>query len=148
MSKNSVSKIDSPLPRHQNDGLEAFFSNTTSLDFRVVNPDTGELVEPANPTVQSERENCDINVILDRFTKTGQLPNENKNSPKFGDFLAVQDFKHAMDTITTAQSMFLELPAPLRAKFDNDPKRYVDFVLNPDNVEEAYRLGLVSDYLS
>lgn len=52
------------------------------------------------------------------------------------------DFQEAMLKITKAQETFESLPSALRKKFDNNPAQYLDFVQNPENIEELYSMGL------
>jgi len=94
-------------------------------------------------TVQSSKDECDINTIVKRFGLTGQLP-EVLNIPQSGDFTGVVDFKTAADAIANAKSGFMELPPYLRARFRNDPQELMDFMADDKNREEAVKLGLVN----
>lgn len=83
---------------------------------------------------------CDINVILRRYQATGAVPVA--KSGVYGDFADIGDFATCLDKINKAKSEFEALPSNIRARFGNDPKSYVDFVLDPANFDEAVRLGL------
>ena len=37
----------------------------------------------------------------------------------------------------------MELPAKVRARFDNDPQMFLEFVASEDNRQEAVELGLI-----
>lgn len=93
--------------------------------------------------VQSEKESSDINVIVKRFGLTGAMP-PNPRVPHYGDFEGVDDFQSAMEAVRRAQEDFLALPPDLRSRFGNDPQGLLEFVENPDNYEEAVKLGLAN----
>lgn len=97
-------------------------------------------------TVQSQREDADINVIVRRFGVTGQLPN-NVPVPQYGDFVDAMDFRESMDAIRAAQMSFMSLSAEVRKRFHNDPHEFVEFCsASKDgklvNLEEMRRMGL------
>lgn len=117
-------------------------SNATGIDFKVIDPDTGELVPELSLTKQSFAEESDINVIVKRFGITGQLP-DNVLAPTYADFSDVYDFHSAALAIAQANESFDSLPAQTRARFNNDPAQFVDFCSNQNNYDEAIKLGLV-----
>lgn len=92
-------------------------------------------------TKQSFAAEVNINNIMARYVKTGTLDFARKHEPRYGDVTGA-DFQTAMNTIATANSMFADMPAKVRARFENDPAKFLDFVQNPDNQEEAAELGL------
>jgi len=92
---------------------------------------------------QSFREECDINTIVERFGLGYELP-ENIRVPQYGDFSDITDFHTAMNATAKAREAFDQLPAEIRAKFNNDPGSYVDFCLDPENREELKKMGLIS----
>lgn len=91
---------------------------------------------------QSFAEESDINTIVRRFNLTGQLP-ENVAAPVYADFDEVFDYHSAMNAIAKAHEAFDEMPADIRARFQNDPALFVDFCSDDKNREEAEKLGLV-----
>lgn len=102
----------------------------------VVSPNGGESL-----TDQQYLTECDINHILRQYKITGVLPNSMRVGVG-GDFSDIGDFQSCLEKISRAKSEFESLPSDLRARFGNDPASYVDFVLNPSNVEECVKLGL------
>ena len=95
--------------------------------------------------MQSAAYDADINTIMKRFGITGEAPAPAHNRPgEFGDFSAALDFHTAMNRVTEAQQAFARLPAALRARFQNDPGQFLDYVNNSDNIEEAVDLGILS----
>jgi hypothetical protein len=47
-----------------------------------------------------------------------------------------------MNVVRAAQEQFLRVPADIRARFSHDPGLFTEFLENPDNLEEAVRMGL------
>ncbi len=92
-------------------------------------------------TKQSFKDECDINKILKKFEKTGAITHYTKNAPQYGDTTSPM-LHDAMNIIANAESMFEELPAQLRKKFNNDPGTFLDFVQDENNLEEMRELGL------
>ncbi|AXH71837.1 MAG: internal scaffolding protein [Microviridae sp.] len=93
-------------------------------------------------TQQQFGEEADINTLVRRFGITGQLP-ENLAIPQSGDFTGVSDYQTAMNLVVQAQEEFLKVPADVRARFDHDPGRFIAFVDDASNRDEAIRLGLI-----
>lgn len=91
---------------------------------------------------QHMKEECDINVIVERFGVTGQLP-ENPVSPQYGDFSGVLDYHSALNQINATMADFMGLPAKLRVRFDHDPVKLLHFLQNEENRDEAIQLGLI-----
>lgn len=92
-------------------------------------------------TQQSFAEEVDINTIVRRFGLTGELP-QNVRMPQYGDYTEVMDYHQAMTAIRMADESFYSMPADVRARFDNNPGKFVDFCLDEKNLEEARKLGL------
>jgi phage internal scaffolding protein len=92
-------------------------------------------------TKQCHKNECDINKIMLRATKSGFL--ESRQNGFYGDFTTATDFHTAQNKVIEANQMFNELPAYLRKKFDNDPGKLLEFVANEDNRQDAIKLGLI-----
>ena len=91
---------------------------------------------------QQFKDECDINTILERFAITGVLP-QNVRAPQYGDFTDAMDYHTALNAVIAADHAFMELPAAVRSRFNNDPGAFVDFCSDPSNRAEAEALGLV-----
>ncbi|AXH75050.1 MAG: internal scaffolding protein [Microviridae sp.] len=94
-------------------------------------------------TRQSFTDECDINRIMERFEKTGVLPQFLGNEPSYLDVSNVVDYHEALNIVNEANSLFYGLNAFLRSRFDNDPAKLVAFISDSANYEEAVKLGLV-----
>jgi phage internal scaffolding protein len=92
-------------------------------------------------TKQSMQEECDINKIMAKFQRTGNVSHLNKYEGKYGDATSI-DLHSAMNVVTNAHTMFNELPSETRTKFKNDPGLFLDFVQDEKNQEEMVKMGL------
>lgn len=95
-------------------------------------------------TIQSEADACDINKIMAQWAKTGLLPHVNRFPGSYGDFSDASDYQTALNRVIEAQDAFMELPAAIRTKFDNDPGKFLEFASNPENAQEMINLGLAT----
>lgn len=95
-----------------------------------------------NRTIQSAKDECDINRIVARFGVTGVLPVSRRPPPTYQEFNGVFDYQSAMNVIRGAQEAFATLPAKVRYRFHNNPQEYLEFVSNPENADEMVKLGL------
>lgn len=91
---------------------------------------------------QQFKDECDINTIVAKFNKLGQLPELIRKDAKYGDFTAVPEYQHALDTVIKAQEQFEALDANVRDRFANDPARFLEFATNAQNLPEMVKLGL------
>jgi phage internal scaffolding protein len=98
--------------------------------------------EDAVGAQQSFAAECDVNQIIKRFSVSGEFTHLNLRSPIFGDVRGL-DFQGMLDYIAHAESAFMDLPADVRKRFDNNPRDFVEFCSDPKNVDEMVKLGLV-----
>jgi phage internal scaffolding protein len=91
--------------------------------------------------VQSAAIDADINTIVRRFGITGELP-QDVRVPLLDDFDQVFDFQSAQNALVAARESFMQMPADVRDRFQNDPHRFVEFCSNPANLPEMRKLGL------
>ena len=92
-------------------------------------------------TKQSHKKETDINFLMKRYQKTGQVPASSNRRPMHGYFPAV-DFMEAVSLVESAREMFSELPSDVRANFDNDPAALLAFVEDPANADRFAEMGL------
>lgn len=94
-------------------------------------------------TQQQFKDECDINRIVKQFAGNGILPIGNPATPLDPDtFYGITDFQSAQNAVRRGKEAFAALPSNIRSQFQNDPQLFVDFVLNPDNIEAVRDLGL------
>lgn len=96
-------------------------------------------------TKQSELEASDINNIMARYATTGTLTHLASGQPLYGDFSEVEDYQASLDKVMSAEEKFMSLPSDIRKKFDYDPQKMVEFILNPNNREECIKFGFIHD---
>lgn len=94
-------------------------------------------------TVQADRDDADINKIIARFNKSGQLPPTLNGEPFYGDVSEFDGLMEAKLKIQEADELFMQFPADVRERFDNDVVKMVDFLADEGNRKEAEDLGLV-----
>jgi len=91
---------------------------------------------------QSFKKEADINNIMGQYTKTGVLP-QGQRQPTYGDFTNVTEFRDVVDRIKVANDDFSKLDAETRAKFGNKPEFLIAFLSDPANAQEAIEMGLI-----
>lgn len=94
-------------------------------------------------TQQSDKDEANINILMERYAQTGQIP-QMLEPGKFGDFSEVVDFRGAQEAIRAANEAFAEVPAKIRKQFDNDPAQFYEFVNDPNNLDELRKMGLAA----
>lgn len=108
--------------------------------------------ESEGRTLQQFKDECDINLTVKKygdpnaFIQAMRIQNAIANQtskPMYGDFSELPDLQEAMNAVREAEAMFMDLPAEVRERFGNDPVKLIQFVQNPDNLDEAEKLGLV-----
>ena len=119
-----------------------FVRNPYNYDMAAVSQETGLKCEDPSLAQQHMKDECDINIIVERFGVTGQLPVV-PLEPSYGDFSGVSDYHSALNAIRASEEAFMALPAKIRAKFDHDPNALLEFLQNETNRDGAIELGLI-----
>jgi phage internal scaffolding protein len=129
--------------------LEKFMKTSAVFLRTPYNYDTMEasnasalLCEDPSLAQQHARDESDINTIVKRFGLTGELPS-NVRTPTYGDFSDAMDYHTSLIAVRAADAAFMQLPADIRTRFNNDAGAFVDFVSDDNNRAEAEKLGLV-----
>lgn len=103
-----------------------------------VNLDNNPLV-----TEQAHKDMCNIDRIVEKYRKDDVIDHRNTNRGEYG-FADGKTFEDAAKIVAKARSMFEELPANLRHKFNHSPSVFLDYVQNPANAHEMVKLGLAT----
>lgn len=117
--------------RHPNKYDRKAASRAAAIDFKL-----------PSRTQQQFREEADVNTIVKRFNLTGHMPTA-RSLPEYGDFSTVDDFQSAMQQLRRSQESFNALPAHLRDRFENRPDKFLAFLQDEGNEDEARRIGLL-----
>lgn len=95
-------------------------------------------------TQQSAKEECDINFIVERAKRGADLSQLARGVPQYGDFTSIPtDLRECLVIVQKANNAFMQLDAQVRKRFENDPAQMIDFLNDPNNRDEAVKLGLV-----
>lgn len=119
-----------------------FLRTPYNYDLDAASNESGLACEEPTLAQQHYKDECDINTILERFNVTGMLP-QAPISPRYGDFSGIGDYHTALNRVNAAKAEFEALPAQIRARFENDPAKLIEFLDNDANRPEAEELGLV-----
>nr|QJB19425.1 MAG: internal scaffolding protein [Microvirus sp.] len=120
-----------------------FIRSPYNYDGDVVSHQTGlDCSDSPSRTQQHFRDETDINVMVQRFQRTG-IPEAPPVFPGVQDFTEVHDFRSAMQAVVDADRAFAAMPSSIRERFMNDPARLLDFISDNANYDEAVRLGIV-----
>lgn len=106
-----------------------------------------EITETRTKCVQSEARASDINNIVAKAYKTGQLPvlMGRQHIPDLPD---VESYQDAMNKVVFAQQQFERLPSAIRAEFANSPQNMLAAVQasssNPELKSKLEKLGIIN----
>ena len=120
-----------------------FMRTQFNYDHNAASNASGLSCQEPTRAQQHHKDECDINEILRRFGKTGQIP-VNVSTALYEDFSNAVDYHTALNAIMAAESEFDTLPSNIRKRFDNDPSNLVYFLQDKNNFDEAVELGLVN----
>lgn len=119
-----------------------FLRTPYNYDMSLVSDETGLHCKDPSLAQQNSKDECDINIIMERFGRGMELP-ENFRPPQYADFTGISDYHSAMNQVAQANEAFDAMPAKLRARFNNSPADLMAFLEDDSNRSEAERLGLV-----
>ena len=118
--------------------------------YSVTGEKPGITFDQPSQTLQSFKDDADINRIIARFENTGVLVDPTvpvSRTPQFGDYSNMPTYQEAQNVIVAANNAFNSLSAKIRERFGNDPAAYFDFVQSlkegSDDYAEAVRLGII-----
>lgn len=100
--------------------------------------------EGEDRTRQEFKDECDINVLMARYERTGILPQGREISTTYAD-VSAWDFADSMQKIATVKGIFSQLDARTRARFENNPEIMLEFIADPANIAEAVKMGLIAE---
>jgi len=96
-------------------------------------------------TQQHFKDECDINVLAKRFGVDGLAERVPPVDPGYyGAAGQLPELRDVLDIARNARERFMELDPKIRYRFHNDPAELWRFVNDPENREEAVKLGILS----
>ena len=120
--------------------------------YSVTGEKPGITFDQPSQTLQSFKDDADINCIIARFENTGVLVDPTvpvSRTPQFGDYSEMPSYQEAQNVIVAANNAFNDLSAKVRERFGNDPAAYFQFVQSlkegSEEYAEAVRLGIVNE---
>lgn len=100
--------------------------------------ETGEV----SRTKQSFKAEADINTIMKKYVRDGVIDHVRDNPGQFVDLPEVLDYQEALNVVIKAGEAFDELPGNIRRRFDHNAVEFLEFMNDPEKVEESIELGL------
>lgn len=95
-------------------------------------------------TDQSFVAESDVNAIMARALQTGSVPVYADRQPFYGDFTDMPSYMDMQNVLIEADNAFMALPSAIRARFENDPAKFIEFANDPKNAEQLADWGLLS----
>lgn len=94
---------------------------------------------------QAHKDEVDINVIVQRHGHDMELIAKTAALTQFVyDDVSDNDFEETMNLMIRAKDTFSNVPSKIRAQFDNNPAKFMDFVHNPENSDKLVEMGLAN----
>lgn len=104
----------------------------------VKNYPTGETL-----TQQQFKDESDVNQIMKKYKATGTITHvRNASTGAYMDLTEAPSYQDALHVIIQAEQAFEQVPAEIRNRFNHDPQKFIDFLSDEKNNEEAIKLGL------
>nr|QJB20693.1 MAG: internal scaffolding protein [Microvirus sp.] len=102
--------------------------------------DTGEILESL--TRQEHKDECDINSILARYDRTGDLPPSRPGA--FVNCSSVS-YQESLQIVSEANQLFSELPVRVREMYGNSPALFLDAFdrKDPELLAAAQKYGMI-----
>lgn len=94
-------------------------------------------------TIQSEAENANITLIMEKYSKTGIINAHIRDNLQYADLSELPDYHTAYNQIARSNELFDSLDAKIRDRFHNSPAEMLDFLSKEENIDESIKLGLV-----
>lgn len=91
---------------------------------------------------QNMKDETDLNKILKKYAR-GIMPRQNSIPPRFIDISELPDYQDFLNMQIKTERILRSLPASVTRRFGNDPTKILEFLKNPENKEQAIKLGLL-----
>jgi len=94
-------------------------------------------------TLQAPAAELNINRIVDRYLKTGQIPILTNRPMQSGDATKIPNLQEALQASATARQAYASLPLQLREETGHDPSKVEAWLRDPRNRDLAVKWGLL-----
>ena len=92
-------------------------------------PSKGTINELPSMTFQEDKEDADINCIMDKYARCGTLPNVSAKEPVYADLTTTPDnYLDAQNIVLDANAAFENLPSEIRREFNDNPLAMLEFL--------------------
>lgn len=92
-------------------------------------------------TEQCYKDQCDINTIIAKYPQRVIASKMTEDEAQFADVTGY-DFQVALNTVRETEANFMKLPPDVRAKFQNNPANYLNYLSQPtkaaDTINDVY----------
>lgn len=112
-----------------------FLRSAFNYDMDAASLESALICEEETRTQQQFKEECDINTLVERFGLMGTWP-QDLRIPLASEFHDVFDYQSALNQLIEADEAFMAIPAPIRAQFQNDAGKWVEYMSDCDPSEE------------
>lgn len=127
--------------------VSKFRSGALEYDVDLASQETGLECRDQSLTQQHQKDEADINVLVERFGLVGKMPDPGSIVWPWTDVdvSEAQDLSLAdmLEIVGEAGRAFHQLPAKVRGQFDNDPAKFETWLVDPENRDQAIKYGLV-----
>lgn len=93
-------------------------------------------------TEQQWKDYNNVSVLMQTYTQTKDPEIFNRTKAFYGDYTGIGDYESCLNQVLEAKESFESLPSDLRAKFRNDPRKFYEFVTDPNNKDQLHEIGL------
>lgn len=94
-------------------------------------------------TEQHHKDDCDINSIMSKFASNPSAIFADPSAFNYSDVSEHVDYHSALNFVRRIDDMFIQIPADIREKFDNDPEKFVDFMNDENNISALQDMGIL-----
>lgn len=99
--------------------------------------------EPSK-TDQSMKKMCDVNYIMSRYTRGGDITHLAKQAGQYLDTTKIHGMYEGMVSMHAAEAKYAKMPEHIKERFGSI-EEIVNFVNDDQNYEEAKQLGLLKE---
>lgn len=100
--------------------------------------------EEPSLTQQSFKDETNIVHIMKKYHAGQQITHLARNQGRYADLSEIKDYQTSLQTVINAKQAFGILPSEIRKRFLNDPQELLSFLSDPNNRDEAIKLGLIN----